>query len=218
MSQKHRGSRSSNLPAFRLQLLQFVLLITHRYHPIQTWTNEGSLQKLRLRNSARSERWSKAHASDTPHQSARRISGNELDFAREQRVSELNLPSSCHIGMLNDPDRPSLHDLLPLFIELTAARTNLGDEWQPTSDWFDLAGQFMLQAVVDQYLRTGQCPTETFTSIFAFGTLTAEPEEGDGAAVRATQSLFCREDSPQEELPEWTASRRRYIREVSLAC
>ena len=101
-----------------------------------------------------------------------------------------------------------------MFIELTAARSSLGDEWQPTSDWFDLAGQFMLQAVVDRCLINGQCDTTAFTSIFAFGNPGVE-RPGEGKDVTAMRTLFCKDGSPPEELPEWTVIRRQYVKEVS---
>lgn len=37
---------------------------------------------------------------------------------------------------------PTLHCLLPLFVELTAARAQLGD-WEPGEGWQDLMGQFL---------------------------------------------------------------------------
>jgi hypothetical protein len=37
---------------------------------------------------------------------------------------------------------PTLHCLLPLFVELTAARAQLGD-WVPGEGWMELMGNFM---------------------------------------------------------------------------
>ncbi|KAJ4344297.1 hypothetical protein N0V95_006174 [Ascochyta clinopodiicola] len=106
-------------------------------------------------------------------------------------------------------------DLPNALVTMTAAaRTNLGDDWQPKSDWFDLAGQFMLQAVVDQYLVHRECQLVTMKSIFAFGSVGAEHDDGEGTDSTAMRRLFCRDDQPAEELPEWTAIRRRYLKEV----
>lgn len=98
-------------------------------------------------------------------------------------------------------------------MELTAARTCLDDEWQPTSDWFDLAGQFMLQSVIDQYVINGRCQTERLVAIFAFGSPGVE-HDSQVAETVALQRLFCKDGSQSEELPEWTELRHRYIEEV----
>ena len=211
MSQRHSGSRLGKLAAFRSRLLQFVLLLTHRYHPTQTWTNEESLQRLQEQNHARGKLWATLH--DTTKERRRPSWLSVMGSAdREQRIKLLQLPFS-DTRQFTDPDRPLLEHLLPLFIELTAARANLGDEWRPTSDWFDLAGQFMLQTVVDHYTCHDQCDKATFNSIFAFGN-PGPKTDGEESDVTAMRSLFCTEDVPQKELPEWTAIRRKYVREV----
>jgi hypothetical protein len=211
MSQKHQGCRLGKLAAFRSRLLQFVLLLTHRYHPAQTWTNAESLERLNEQNIARGDLWYKSHEATKKH---RTLDSRDVSTARQRRMVDLNLPTTFKLGSIRDVNRPRLDQLLPLFIELTAARANLDDEWQPTSDWFDLAGQFMLQAVIDQHLCKDQCEAATFDSIFAFGNPGAMRND-EGSDVRAMRSLFCKDDCPQEELPEWTAIRRRYIKEVS---
>jgi hypothetical protein len=113
---------------------------------------------------------------------------------------------------------PSLHCLLPLFIELTAARTELEDEWLPTGNWFHLAGQFMLQAALEEYLRNGAYGSETFNTIFAFGCpgIVEREEEVGETMTRAMRSVFCNQDNPHEQVHGWAKTRRQYISEVSL--
>ncbi|KZM22563.1 uncharacterized protein EKO05_0009706 [Ascochyta rabiei] len=215
MSNVHQGRRLSSLATFRSRLLQFSLLFTHRYHPSQTWTNKESLQRLRDVNDSRRQLWQNAHSPDEPACTKSPLSDNELESVRRRRTTALGLPSSFRLDMCSERGRPSLHELLPLFVELTAARANLGDDWQPTSDWFELAGQFMLQAVIDRHLVDRECQPAAIISIFAFGSVGAEREDGEGTDITAMRRLFCRENQPTEELPEWTAIRRRYIREVA---
>lgn len=73
----------------------------------------------------------------------------------------------------------------------------------------------MLQAAIDQCLIDGECQPTTMTSIFAFGSVGTERDESEGTDVTAMRSLFCRDNQSGEELPEWTAIRHQYIREVS---
>jgi hypothetical protein len=109
---------------------------------------------------------------------------------------------------------PSLHCLLPLFVELTAARVNLDDDWVPTSEWLDLAGQFILQAVIEEYLLNGAYKPETFNAAFAFGCPGPRWAE-EGTDVTAMRRLFCDEDDPRQELPAWSAVWRQYLDKVS---
>jgi hypothetical protein len=214
MSRKHQGRCLSSLAAFRSRLLQFTLLFTYRYHPSQTWTNKESLQRLRDHNTSRYQRWQKAHNCDELAFRNAHPSNDEVKSARERRALALGLPSSFHLETGSNSGRPSLHEIISLFVELTAARASLGDEWQPKSDWFDLAGQFMFQAVIDQYLIFRECSSAVMMSIFAFGTVGTEREDGEGSDIRSMRRLFCRDDQSAEELPEWTAVRSRYTKEV----
>ena len=204
------------MAAFRSRLLQFLLLLTHRYHPTQTWTNGDSLQKLQQQNKARMAVWSDSHGLEQNYTTAQcTLDGEAITSARQRRASELALPTNFRSDIFSDPDRPALDQLLPVFIELTCARTRLGDDWEPTSDWFNLAGRFMLQAVIDQYVTNGHCSSERFTAIFAFGDPGAQ-REGEGTDVTAMRSLFCTPDTSGTELPEWSRVRSKYIRIVSV--
>jgi hypothetical protein len=109
---------------------------------------------------------------------------------------------------------PSLHCLLRLFIELTAARVNLDDDWLPTSEWFDLAGQFMLQAVIGEYLRNGAYGEDTFNTIFAYGCPGVERWAEEPSDVAAMRRLFCTETNPREQNRDWTNVKRQYIAEL----
>ncbi|KAF3047544.1 hypothetical protein E8E12_010205 [Didymella heteroderae] len=212
LSQKHQGRRLGSVAAFRSRLLQFLLLLTHRYHPTQTWTNRDSLRTLQQQNKARLIVWSGSYGLEQSFKTAKRIlDDGAITSARQHRASELALPSTFRLDQFSDPDRPALDQLLPVFIELTAARTRLGDDWEPTSDWFNLAGQFMLQAVIDQYVTNGQCSSECFTTIFAFGDPGAQ-RGSEGSDITAMRSLFCAGDISLIELPEWKRVRSNYIR------
>lgn len=194
-------------------------MFTHRLQHSETWTNEDSLSELREQNKSRGEYWQQR----TEHPSALRrpfdpekefpLSDGALFENRNDLASALNMPRDQRRWVTDVAGTPSLHCLLPLFIELTAARVNLGDDWEPTSEWFDLAGEFMLQAAIGEYLRNGAYGPETFDTIFAFGCPGPRWAE-EGADVTAMRRLFCDESNPREEIREWSGIKQRYVSEV----
>lgn len=141
------------------------------------------------------------------------LSDGALFENRNDLASALNMPRDQRRWVTDVAGTPSLHCLLPLFIELTAARVNLGDDWVPTSEWLDLAGQFMMQAAIDDYLRNGAYGQDTLNTIFAFGKPGPRWAE-EGTDVTAMRRLFCDGSNPQEEIRDWSSIRRRYVSEV----
>jgi hypothetical protein len=201
-------------------LLQFALIFTHRLHHGETWTTDESLNRLREQNKSRGEYWQQ----QTQHPPALRdpfdqhknfpLSDGALYENRNKLASTLNMPQDQRRWVTDVAGTPSLHCLLPLFIELTAARVNLDDDWLPTAEWFDLAAEFMLQAIIGEYLRDGAFGSETFNTIFAYGCPGVERWAEEPADVTAMRRLFCGESSPREQNPNWTNTKRRYISEL----
>ena len=143
------------------------------------------------------------------------MSNGALYENRNRLASALNVPHDQRQRWATDvADTPSLHCLLPLFIELSAARVNLDDDWLPTSEWFDLAGQFMLQAVIEEYLLNGAYGTEIFNTVFAFGCPGVERWAEEPSDVTAMRRLFCDENNPREQNRDWTNIKHQYINEV----
>lgn len=162
----------------------------------------------------RAKLWSTVHNTKKEHvNSSHTITEETVKAARQSRASDLHLPSSFTLDRFDEPDRPTLDQILPVFIELTAARAGLKEEWQPTSEWYDLAGQFMLQAVLDSYVVNGHCSEDMHTAIFAFGSPGAASND-ERPGIAAMRTLFCKDDNPAEEHASWTAIRARYMREV----
>lgn len=206
----------NNGTAFRSRLLQFVLLLTHRYHPTQIWTNKESLQRLRAENRSRSNAWYQRNERyDAPVCDSLSYSAREKDtrHQREQRADELNMPVAARAWIVSPKDRPTLYTLLPLFMDLTASRCTLADEWTPSSDWFDLAGQYILQVVVEEYLLYGT-KGEAFNDVFAFGgSGVGIKDEDQGGNGNGVQKLFHTEDGGEEK-KEWTRAKQKYMNEV----
>ncbi|CAO2656351.1 Nn.00g051540.m01.CDS01 [Neocucurbitaria sp. VM-36] len=220
LKHRHHGRRLDSKAAFRSRLLQFALVFTHRLHHDETWTTEESLNELREQNESRGDYWKQR----TSHPPALRqpfdqqrefpLSDGALYENRNGLASALNIPHDQRRWVTDVAGTPSLHCLLPLFIELTAARVNLDDDWIPTSEWFDLAGEFMLQAVIEEFLRNGVYGADVFNTVFAFGCPGVERWAEEPADVTAMRRLFCDENNPREQNRDWTNIKTLYINEL----
>lgn len=219
LSYKHHGRRLSSTAALRSRLLQFSLVLTHRFHQAETWTTEDSLNGLREQNARRGMYWQQR----TSHPPAARrpfdpandfpLSDASLIANRNQLASDLDIPSDHSRWVTDIPGTTSLLCLLPLFLELSAARAILDDDWVPTLEWFELAGEFILQAVVEEYLLNGSNGEEVFNALFAVG-CPGERWAEEGSDVTAMRRLFCDENNPREELKGWTNIKQRHIKEA----
>ncbi|KAL5116828.1 hypothetical protein ACEQ8H_005309 [Pleosporales sp. CAS-2024a] len=219
LSHRHHGRRLTPAAAVRSRLLQFLLIFTHRLQHEETWTNEASITELRDQNKSRGDYWhhrinhapALQKAFDSPKEFP--LSDGALFENRNALASALNMPRDQRRWVTDMAGTPSLHCLLPLFIELTAARVNLDDDWVPTSAWLELAAEFMMQATIDDYLRNGAYGPETFNTVFAFGYPGPRWAE-EGSDVTAMRRLFCHEENPRQEIPAWSNVRQRYINEL----
>lgn len=222
MTYQHHGRRLNTQPAFRSRLLQFALVFTHRLHHTETWTTPSSLAQLREQNNARGDYWQHhtEHSPALPPQSpfdpqkSFPLSDGTLHQNRSALASTLNIPLDQRRCVTDISGTTSLHCLLPLLIELTAARVDLDDDWLPTTEWFELLGQFMLQAVVEEYLCNGAYGPETFNTIFAFGCPGVDRWAEEPGCVTAMRRLFCAEDTPRVENGVWTQVKQAFINEV----
>lgn len=79
-----------------------------------------------------------------------------------------------------------------------------------------MAGQFMLQAVIEEYLRNGAFGSESFNTIFAFGCPGTEAQSDEGSDVEAMRSIFCDNADPHKQIHGWSRLKREYISEVIL--
>ncbi|KAF2259985.1 hypothetical protein CC78DRAFT_42978 [Lojkania enalia] len=218
---KHKHSeRPLNDPvAFRSRLLQFVLLFTHRLNHDKTWTTKSSLNDLRAQNRNRGVYWQQY----MPHVPALRdpfdtysefpLSDGALAENRNRLASALDMPQERRRWVTDLDGTPSLHCLLPLFIQLSAARVSLGD-FGPITDWYELAGQFMLQSVLEEYLRNGAFGDEPFNTIFAFGCPGTQASEDEDIDMAAMRTVFCDQRNRHGQIHGWTEARRKYIGEL----
>jgi len=93
---------------------------------------------------------------------------------------------------------PSLLDLQPLFLRLSAARAALkGDEATIKESWMHFAGEFMLQAAMEQLMVHGAKDAEVLKEIFSWKWAGLDLDE-----------MF--EAQGQEDIAQWDAIRREW--------
>jgi hypothetical protein len=107
----------------------------------------------------------------------------------------------------------SLSDLVPLFIGLSAARSNIGMKARAhiNKEWMHLAGQFMLQAALEQCLIYGQVSPEKLREIFSWGW-----KENISTAWYDEESVndMFFDDGSRREVHGWKEIRRQYLKLV----
>jgi hypothetical protein len=173
---------------FRLQLLQLTALFTQRHHQTPTTPPQPSLDLLREQNSLRAKTWL-ARGPTPTH-----------DFSAFDTVA---LPSPSHANNL-----PSLLDLLPLFMRLSAASCETLFNGQINAHWMHLAAEWMLQAVLEQRLFRGARSSGVIDEAFAWG-YKADGEEGD-----AVNSMF-EEEGIGREIEGWSRVRGEVLEELA---
>ena len=109
----------------------------------------------------------------------------------------------------------SLADLVPMFIGLSALRANLfpDDKVSAHEGWMELAGEFMLQAALEQCLEYSDCSGTKLREIFSWGWRPNPKSSWDDE--EAANEMFC-DDDEEDEIEIWTQIRSKYIDLVSL--
>ncbi len=134
---------------------------------------------------------------------------------RQLNLSRLSYDPASH-DFYGSPASISLLDLLPSFMELSAAWSELhiDDYANITPQWMSLAGEWMLQAALEQYLVYGSSGDAARDEAFSWGCIAddADPDVDD----RAVSALFCEEvdDGKGTEVQMWTQTRDRCLSEV----
>lgn len=183
---------------FRTELLRFSTLLWrakralyqnfHHHHQSERVNGDSfhpqaasSLTDLRCRNRARARAWwnrRRAQYSRSP--------STERDHADQvaNRLSLVDEPGNAYDGRgpddSNDGADPTLLDILPLFVSLTARRANLPgyDPWLTKSQWLELALEFMAQAFLEQRVAYNVKGATVLLECFAWGPISTEmPEE-----------------------------------------
>ena len=223
----------------RLCLLRLTCLFTRRLTRCASTPSREALRGLREGNRRRAAKYRKSEDSlssdvralldmfDGFHLSDEQIRRNRGNFLGRLGVST-SASSIDHYGSL---ESVSLMDLLPSFILLSAARAHLevtnangGIVVQPL--WMEMAAEWMLQAVLEQYLVYGRSDVEALKESFAWGfdedlsykTKPSEDSYGDDEPLM--NALFAKNASDGHvggvsEAELWTETKGRFVQKVS---
>ncbi len=91
---------------------------------------------------------------------------------------------------------------------------NVDDDWVPTPECLDLAGEFMLQAVIEEYLRNGAQGEDPFNTAFAFGCPEVDELPEEPITVTAMRRLFSDQHDMNQQSTIWTDLKAHYINEA----
>ncbi|RMZ11970.1 hypothetical protein D0862_02799 [Hortaea werneckii] len=219
---RHPGYQLDAEIHFRLLLLKLTALFTQRLTRNSTTPPASALVELRQSNQGRAREWIASeeripsHGHNTrPFDNASAFPSHDiLERNRAHVLHGLNIPAEdeayedAHYGT---PSCLSLLDLLPLFMEVSAARQAMLAASVPesglTEQWMQMACSFMLQACLEQYLVVGASGTDAIDEAFAWG-LKAQGREQD--ANDEIADMF--EDPIYEtEVQGWASMKRQYL-------
>ena len=175
----HRGSVSSAFE-FRLRLLRFTGAVTRRHYRCESSLKQPKLDQLRQDRRDRAMRWWAAGSAVPTTQEVLESCGpayidqlpldeSELEPSRAQVLEACRVrpPTQSFYGQ---PQSLSLADTLPHFMSLSACvLIEMGRDWSVTSKWMELAGEYMLQAALEQYLVYGATGLSALIEAFAYG-------------------------------------------------
>ncbi|QDS71301.1 hypothetical protein FKW77_001578 [Venturia effusa] len=152
----HPSESVSDAIKLRLRLVKFAALFGRRSTQSATTPSSDDLEALRQTHRRRAtEYWDSASDGSVQEPTFQHRQPSERRSATQYRATT---------------DLVALSDLVPMFIGLSAARSNMDTSSREiTTQWMHLAGQFMLQAALEQGSLFGQCPAEKLREIFSWG-------------------------------------------------
>ena len=117
----------------------------------------------------------------------------------------------------------ALRDILPLFMQVIAARNELNNS-NLSKELMELAAQFMLQASLEQYLVFGATGCDAIDETFAWG---HKPTKTDASQIsnidpdnpkdtsHEVDRMFQDEDDMTREVPDWDEIKSAYLEELA---
>ena len=178
---------------FRMLLLKFLALFTQRHTHNSYTPTRDSIVKSRARNQERAKQWIEniERIPTGEHDTAAfdeslPIPKEELRANRTQVLTTLGLLPDNETDdrvFYGSSDCISLLDLLPLFVQLSAA-CNAMFGGGISLHWMHLATELMLQACLEQYLVFGASGCDSIDEAFAWG---YKPNITDQANTQATK-------------------------------
>ncbi|KXS97713.1 hypothetical protein AC578_8845 [Pseudocercospora eumusae] len=205
---------------FRQQLLQLVTLVTQRLVKTSITPPKASLQAMRDRNKARAVEWigrddsrlPTANYDVAPFKNELPLSIKKLEHNRAQLLDSLDLPPEDHDyedAFFGTNAFVSLLDILPLFMRVSARCHYIFNYNNLTSQWMQLAADWMLQACLEQYLVCGEEGSDAIDEAFAWG-YRERDKDADETKVQVSDDPF---DSmyDEEDVQRWETIRRHAL-------
>ncbi|KAK3055910.1 hypothetical protein LTR09_003144 [Extremus antarcticus] len=210
----------------RLRLSQMATLCTQRFTPNPTTPSRDVLRALRVSNQQRARQWigvadriPSARHDTEPFDQHLPIHDAGLERNRAHVLHQLGLPAEdehYEDAFYGTASCVSLLDLIPLFMQLSAAR-NAMNESNLTAFWMELASELMVQACLEQYLVVGAHGTDAVDEAFAWGHKPAKhdsPAPTNGAATEDLQdevnAMFEDEDY-EVDVEGWKDMKTSYL-------
>ncbi|KAK3111527.1 hypothetical protein LTR53_013145 [Teratosphaeriaceae sp. CCFEE 6253] len=221
---------------FRILLSQLIVLYTQRLTRNPSTPSRAALIVLRAANQQRARDWiaepsrvpSNGFDTTTLDNPASGPSREHLERNRAHILHALGIPAEDEAyedAYYGTPLSVALLDLLPLFVRVSAARNALS-EGQLTGLWMRMAGSFMLQGALEQYLGFGARGTDGVEEAFAWGLKAretrgaggevgegGEDKEEEGVQVDEVEEMFT-DPVSEREVEGWAALKREYLSEL----
>lgn len=183
---------------FRLRLVRFISLWANRHAPSEVVTPAPDLEKLRHQHQERAESFYDA-ALDSTFQ----------DDLLEEHLESSSYPKSA-TAVQSVHETICLADLVPMFIALSAARGKVSQDepLQILEQWMELAGEFMLQAALQQFLECSNSSGQKIREIFSWGWRPSPHKAWEDE--QAVNDMF-RDGQDEREVALWGAIRQKYM-------
>ena len=213
--------------SLRILLLKLTTLFTQRLTRNPTTPTRDALQSLRKQNQTRAQSWIETEdrlpSTGFNFQLLEEdllLSQQELERNRAHVLHELGIPAEdegYEDAFYGTSSCVSLLDILPLFMQVSAARNGMSGS-NLTDFWMQMACGFMLQACLEQYLVFGSRGTDAVDEAFAWGYKDDHSNdmeiEGGGeertSSVKEINEMFEDEDYATE-VEGWSSIKTRHL-------
>lgn len=202
---------------FRLRLLRFTTLYTRRLTPCTTAPSMPALRDLRTNNKAQVDRWSASRVLEVP-QWTESVSAPEDTLQRNRLhvLNQLSVRSPEAAEFYGTPESVSLHDLLPLFLDLSAESRQMQNS-STKRRWMEMAAEWMLQASLEQFLIYGTGGPEKIADSFVWGYMQQADMSGSHSESDLAINALFQQEGGDHQVDGWDDVHRQLLGEVRLA-
>lgn len=225
---RHPEHQSDAELRLRMLLLKMATLFTQRFTLNPTTPERSELQSLREANQDRAARWVRSsHKRASPADQSwpgfnhLPVPLSQLEHNRGHALHQLGVPAEdedYEDAFYGTASYVSLLDLLPLFVEVSAASSHIHGS-NLTERWMQMAFEFMLQACLEQYLVCGAKGSDVLDEAFAWGYTEEEHDAETAAAGSKSRQTYINDmfedDEYATEVEGWDTLRNEYLQELT---